>query len=375
MKFNKEWSKINEANYKWLYGYMNENYKDIDEFTFIDSYKRSLMGIIENNDNWGDSSKEALLFTVGKYLKLFGNEKYGKLYSDKGREYMMKIRDVEGENKQDEKEIENYRNRDYFINILQNIDFKEIQTVVEHYKYLLLSLLVYQPPLRTSFYTTARFMRKKADNNKKDNYVWITKRGGLKCVLIVNEDKVKNTRKYASNMYLSYIDVENQNLCDLINYSFEKYPRTFLFENNGKGISNGTLLYWLRSITGVEKINVDMMRSSYINDFYDSNRNFKEKETLSRQMRHSVMTAQNHYLKTDIQTAKENKEDKIVELQIENHSLKNDLKECEDKPEDKKAKKLRRDVVYLLNKKGVSPREATLKKYNIVFDKELNKWI
>ena len=38
MKFNKEWSKINEANYKWLYGYMNENYKDIDEFTFIDSY-------------------------------------------------------------------------------------------------------------------------------------------------------------------------------------------------------------------------------------------------------------------------------------------------------------------------------------------------
>ena len=98
------------------------------------------MSIIENNKNWSISSKETLLFTVAKYLKLFGSLKYGKMYSDKGFEYLQKRMDKENDNEQDEKEIVNYRPREYFINILNNINFNEIQTLTGHYQYLLLSL-------------------------------------------------------------------------------------------------------------------------------------------------------------------------------------------------------------------------------------------
>lgn len=378
MKLSKEWSKNNENNYKWLFNFMNANFKDINEFTFIDDNKRQLMGIIEKHDKWSDGSKEALFFTVGKYLKLFGNEKYGKMYSDKGYEYLVRNRDLEHENKQDDKEIENYRQRDFFINILEKTDTNDIQTQVGHFKYLLLSLLVYQPPLRTSFYISSKFMRKKNDNNKTDNYVWITKRGSVKVVFIVNEDKVKNTKKYNSNMYLSYIDVENAGLSKLINASFEKYPREFLFELNGKPITQATLLSWLRDITGVPKINIDMMRSSYINYFYSTSRNMKEKEVLSRQMRHSVITAQSNYLKVGL-TNPENKEDVVSNLQIENNNLQRELKECKEETpvcaDDATYRKKRRDVLYLLNKKGVVSKEKTLKKYNIKFSDDLKEWV
>ncbi len=46
---------------------------------------------------------------VAKYLKLSDYLKYGKLYSAKGYEYMMKNRERENEKLQDVNEIENYR--------------------------------------------------------------------------------------------------------------------------------------------------------------------------------------------------------------------------------------------------------------------------
>ena len=194
MKLNKEWSAINEKNYQWLYNYVKTKYEDIDEFEFVDKYKRQLMSIIENNKNWSISSKETLLFTVAKYLKLFGSLKYGKMYSDKGFEYLQKRMDKENDNEQDEKEIVNYRPREYFINILNNINFDEIQTLAGHYQYILLSLLVYQPPLRTSVYITTKLITKKDENDHKNNFVWITKRGSLKVYYIVNDDKVSGSK-------------------------------------------------------------------------------------------------------------------------------------------------------------------------------------
>lgn len=144
MKFNKDWSENDEKKYTWLYNYLVTLYPEteIDEFEYIDKYKRQLMSIIEKNEKWGDSSKEGLLFMVAKYLRNFGNQKYSKLYSEKGYEYLQKNRSKENENKQDDKELENYRDHDYFINILKNIDYNEIQTQIGNYQYLLLSLLV-----------------------------------------------------------------------------------------------------------------------------------------------------------------------------------------------------------------------------------------
>ena len=71
-------------------------------------------------------------------------------------------------------------------------------------------MLVYQPPLKNSFYSTANFLRSKADNNKTDNYIWINRRGMLKINYIVNKDKASNYKVYNMNKNVSSIPVEDK---------------------------------------------------------------------------------------------------------------------------------------------------------------------
>ena len=43
VRFQKNWSAINEKNYTWLYNYLKTIYgEDLDEFEFIDKYKRQI---------------------------------------------------------------------------------------------------------------------------------------------------------------------------------------------------------------------------------------------------------------------------------------------------------------------------------------------
>ena len=61
----------------------------------------------------------------------------------------------------------------------------------------------------------------------------------------------------------------------------------------------------IESNNNINEINNDIMRSSYINWFYSTERNTNEKEKLAHQMRHSIKTAQTNYLK--IINSKENR--------------------------------------------------------------------
>ena len=179
------------------------------------------------------------------------------------------------------------------------------------------------------------------------------------------------------NKDLSKINILDENLIELICKSYEQYPRTYLFELNNKSITEGTYLSWLRSITRVEYINNDRMRSSFINWFYDNNKDLGKREKLSTDMRHSVMTAQRNYLKVDSLENKEQKENNIVNLQIENIKLKdqiNNLKELKE-TDDTLLNKRKRDIIYNLNIKKRTPRQSTLNKYNIIYDDKLKKYV
>jgi len=381
---SKNWSKQHEKLYSMLYNYYKTIKPNIDEFTFIENNKRYLKSIIEKNDKWGNSSKESLFFMVARYLENFDNknEKYVKIYKEAGFDLLKNNRDKENENKQDEKELENYKTHDYFLNILNNINEEEIKTKVGHFQHLLLSLLTLTPPLRTNFYITAKFLRKLTQNDKISNYIWINKQGSLKAYYIVNNDKVTKTKNYAMNKNLNYIKIENEKLVKLIVNSFEKYPREYLFEIDGKPISNSTYLNWLRKITDVKKINNDIMRSSYINWFYDNNKTLKDKEKLSKTMRHSVMTAQRNYLKVfDDEKVVDDKKNNTI-LTQENEILKNKLVNCENenKLTDAQFNKRRRDIIYKANRKineggKYIIKESTLKEYNIKYDEETKKYI
>jgi len=183
-------------------------------------------------------------------------------------------------------------------------------------------MLVLQPPLRTNFYITAKFLRKITENDNNSNYIWINRKGSLNVYYIVNNDKVSKTKVYAMNKDLNKIKIEDEQLIKLINDSYEKYPRTYLFEIDGKPITNPTYLNWLRKITDVKNINNDIMRSSYINWFYENNKTLKDKETLSKNMRHSVMTAQRNYLKVFDDEKSVDDKTNIANIIQENETLK-----------------------------------------------------
>ena len=366
------WTKNDEARYSALYTYVKDKVKNNDNFTYIEDNKRGLMTFIEKNPKWKNTTKEAILFMVAKYLKLSDYLKYGRLYSAKGYEYMMKNREKENENQQDDHEKEIYRSHEFLLNVIDNIKPEQIATKKGNIQFLLLNMLVLQPPLRPDFYLTAKFIFLKKDNDNINNFIWISKRGKLKINYIVNNDKVSKTKVYNMNKNLNIINIENDNLSNLINESYNKYPRKYLLEIDDKPITHATFLDWLRKITDVKGITNDIMRSSYINWFYDNNSTMSSRERLSHQMRHSVLTAQKNYIKV-IEEADTNL---IDNLKLEYEILSNKLSNCEseNKITDAQLKKRRRDIVYKINVKGVEPKESTLIKYSITYDNITKKY-
>ena len=163
-------------------------------------------------------------------------------------------------------------------------------------------------------------------------------------------------------------------LAELINTSYENLPREYLFVGNkGNKVSDGTLLLWLKSITGIEGLNFDIMRSSYITWFYQNNKTFGEKTKLANQMRHSAETAARNYNKI-FDTSPEVIQNQNTELLLKLKALEQQLQDCQIKnksvEEDSKLfKKRRSDIIYRINK-GTKPKESTLKIYKITQDQE-----
>jgi len=375
----KPWTTIHEKKYTWLYNYLikNSNIKS-SKTEYIDLNKRMLSKYINENNNWSDGSKEGLYFMIARYLYNKNDIKNYSRYSQFGYDLTVKNNEKEEKNELDEKEKEFFRPHEYFEEIINNISSDEITTIDSHYRYLLLNILIKQPPLRTSFYTSAKIIRSKDDNDKKNNFILINRRGKVKVQFIVNIDKATNYKMYNMNSNLSKIDIVDNDLAILINDSFVKYPRNYLFEIKEKPISQNTLLNWLRKITNLSGVNIDIMRSSFITWFYEHNLTFGVRDKLSRMMRHSQGTAQKNYNKIfdydkeDSSTIDELKK-QILLLNIQINELKEKIEISDNSKDiDSQYKKRRSDVIYNLNIKKRSPREDTIKKYNISYNKENN---
>ena len=127
-------TKNNEATLNALFNYMVRMHPDIKKDTFVNKYKRSFIDIIEKNKNWSDSTKEGYYFSIAKKLRIDNiNDRYHKTYSQLGYNLKLKREDDNGKNELDENEKLYFRTNDYFRNILDTIDYEEIQT---HYYYI-----------------------------------------------------------------------------------------------------------------------------------------------------------------------------------------------------------------------------------------------
>ena len=383
----KPWTDELKKKHVWLFNYIKIKYPDAELDTYIDKYKKYLMTLIEENPSWGDKSKESLLLMVSRFLHNNGNSRYSKIYQKRGIDFIKANNAKENENELDEKEEKYYRPHQYFVDILNATEYN-LTNYEAHMKYLLLAIVTLQPTLRTSFYTSSTFIRTEKENDKKNNFIFITKRGKAKIYFIVNEDKVSKTKSYAiEKATLSKIQVVDDKLVDIILKSYETYPRQYLFEKNKTHISQNTFIQWLRDITNVDGITNDIMRSSYITWFYSQNPKYKDRENLSKQMRHSVNTASRNYNKVieseeiTKQNTAENLNELIVKLESQKNELENKLsvyippvKDEEDLKALKHYKKKRADILYNINKKNRVPREDTLKIYDIKFNKETNMY-
>ena len=115
MSNNKNWTIKHQNKYSSLYRYLEEDLNmDVRYDDYIETYKRQLMSIIEkakkkDNSNYSDGYKENWLFMVARYLHLYGDNRYSKLYSEAGYKYMIKNKNIEKSNVLDEKEKINYR--------------------------------------------------------------------------------------------------------------------------------------------------------------------------------------------------------------------------------------------------------------------------
>ena len=220
----------------WIFNYVKSlaGYGDAKKEDFMYKYNKKLLTVINQHPRWQDGSKQRAYFTVAKWLSInHPNLKITEEYRERGFALKQQRELEEGENVLDAKEIENMKPRSYFLEILNKINPSEIKTRVEHMKYLLLSLLVKQPPVRTSFYSTAQMITSDTKIKDDENFIWLRRArsstGQNKVSYVVQKDKVSGSRSFGS-LADSVIEVEDAELINLIFTSYKKYPRKYLIE-------------------------------------------------------------------------------------------------------------------------------------------------
>ena len=108
---------------------------------------------------------------VARWLLIHNSIKYSKRYSEAAYKLKIHIEKIESNNEMDIIEKEAMKDYTYFIAILNNINYEDITNYEEHQRYLLLSMLIFQPPVRTSFYTSCKIIRSKKENDKVNNFL------------------------------------------------------------------------------------------------------------------------------------------------------------------------------------------------------------
>ena len=387
---NQPWTEQHQARYNGLYSRFIENFPKAKKETYIDKYSKSkttgLFHWLEHKSNYALGSQKNMYFMIGRFLQIKNNPKY-EMFLKRGAELKERIAKEEAKNLKSDKEILSYRPFSYFENIVDESRLTyHYMTYKQHMTYLLLALNVLQPPVRTDFYVSCRFITDIKKNKKGEfNYLFIDQEND-KMYYIINDDKVSTSKYYSMRPQLSKIEIEDDFLKELILYSYENFYRTFLLQSNyvddiDETIMQGTYLAWLRKITVIPTITQDMMRSNYITNFYKTHSSYEDRQLLSEKMRHSYTTAHLHYFKKDVDTdnqpiTKNDLQEQNQKLQNELDMLKTRLQEQKTGIQDaKKFAKQRYDCIYALNNKGVKPRKASIDKYKLVYDEETKLWV
>lgn len=360
MTNKKLWSKDHIKEHKRLFNLLKKENDNIQIENYIDLNKRKVFKFI-NDLKLSNSSKEKLFFVVGRYLDIKKDRYYSKKFKQAGYDLKVINDEKENLNLMDEKEKEKYQPLEYFEEIVKSYDMDNLTN-----SQLLLCLLVLQPPLRTSYYYTAKIIKQSKQNNKIDNFLLINR---SKCYYIVNQDKVSNTKVYGNNRN-SIIEIENKVLCKAIISKYKSNPTEYLFGDTKT--TNTTINNWIEKESKITGLNVDNLRSIYITSNYNKGLNYSKKKKIALQMRHSVDTASRNYFKiTDDKPEIDKKDCENIRMELEYFKNKEKYLSLN---KDKKYRKSRYDIIYNLNKNNYTPKKDTIEKYNIKYNEELKEY-
>jgi len=387
------WTHVHAKLYDALFNRFSTEYPaDYESFITDNANPKTRNGLLKfiHSTSYKDGSKKNIFFMVGRYLEIEGDSRY-KAYLQEGHDLREIVEKHERKNEQTDKEKEFYRPHEYFVELInqhkvddeyrprdamasgqayKSMDFKQ------HIQFLILCLVTLQPPLRSSFFYTAQHISQKAQNNKEDNYIFLNAKTKA-ITYIVNNDKVSTSKYYSMRPNLKNIDVTDPFLKELLFYSFKTYPRTYLIQkssSDNEPVAQATLLSYLRTVTSLSGIDVDIMRSSYITYIYKSQPNVEVKSKLADEMRHSLYAATVYYDKGTLVpiTLDEEAQQKII---IENQILKDQIESVKEEKDEKKAyTKKRYDILYRLNRSDITkPKQSTIDKYFLQKD-PTGKW-
>lgn len=357
------WNQEHQKRYDMLFNKFKKTNPNAVKDTYIldnvnPKSKNGLLAFVKNS-NYGLGTQKYLLFMIARYLEMRDDPNHIP-YNKEAKIMRSEIEEAEDNNFQTAKENEHYRDHAYFVQLINEAKEHDytLLTFKEHMNFLILCLLVLQPPVRTNYYISAKYMSQQVQNNEVDNFIFINAKL-KKIYYIINNDKVSTSLYYKLKPALSKIEITDPFLKELLFYSFKKYPREYLLQKNHQDdepITQPTYLRWLRTATGIEGIDNDIMRSSYVTWYYnDVATNHKHKLALSHQMRHSITSASKYYYK-DIkpEDLTQNEQDESVAENPKSKTV-----------NIKKFAKQRYDVLYRLNNGTSKPRPITVMKYNI----------
>ena len=183
----------------------------------------------------------------------------------------------------------------------------------KHQIILALALNIWDFPSRHEKYVMNVIYNIK-DAKSDQNYILLKKLKSNKISKIIYLIFNENVKKHSSIKYKldsTLLKEYNKKLAKLIKYSFDTYPRPYLFlgkdnwvKQNFNNASFNTICVLLRNITEEKNICIDGFRSAFVSHYYPKINN-KDKEIMKTRMRTSREIIERFYLKYDTEPAKE----------------------------------------------------------------------
>ena len=242
-----------------------------------------------------------ICYSLKKAFALDEDDTKAEYWANKGAELTKEVNKQEYKNELvGDNEKKKWKTQKEVLEIMEKIK-TNMKNRTDMNRFILLSLMTYQPPLRKDFYLNLKFLFDIKKNNKKDNYLYLVKKPINKAFFIVNNDKVSKYTETFDKDENKVIEITNKDLISMLwkNYENDKQylKREYVFmSSDGNKYNTNT---FTRVLLDPIKLNFNTLRSSYISDFYVKNPYPQERNELARQMRNSMNIAQMKYLKRE----------------------------------------------------------------------------